>query len=91
MSVESHARVVCSVSNSHDSDLPRRITEPVRNRTRLRFRDLSKFKNTLLNHLDAGVIERLGLKPVVFEVRHEIEFPGRPIEHLFFVEEGWLP
>src|SRR3984957_20913628 len=49
---------------------------------------LSKFKNTLLKHLDKDVIERLALKPVTFEVMHEIEFPGRPIEHLFFVEEG---
>src|ERR1700722_20635114 len=49
---------------------------------------LSKFKNTLLKHLDKDVIERLTLKPVTFEVMHEIEFPGRPIEHLFFVEEG---
>src|SRR3984957_5394670 len=49
---------------------------------------LSKFKNTLLKHLDKDVIERLALKPVTFEVMHEIEFPGRPIEHLYFVEEG---
>jgi CRP-like cAMP-binding protein len=49
---------------------------------------LSKFKNTLLKHLDKDVIERLALKPVTFEVMHEIEFPGCPIEHLFFVEEG---
>jgi CRP-like cAMP-binding protein len=69
-------------------DLGRRISELVGNRTRLGFPDLSKFKNTLLNHLDADVIERLGLRPVVFEVRHEIEFPGRPIQHLFFVDEG---
>ena len=52
------------------------------------FVHLSKFKNTLLQHLDDGIIERLALKPVTFEVRHEIEYPGRPIEHLFFVEEG---
>ena len=49
---------------------------------------MSKFKNTLLQHLDNDIIERLALKPVTFEVRHEIEYPGRPIEHLFFVEEG---
>ena len=49
---------------------------------------MSKFTNTLLNHLDKDVIERLALKPVTFEVMHEIEFPGRPIEYLFFVEEG---
>src|ERR1700726_396678 len=51
-------------------------------------RYLSKFKNTLLQHLDQDIIERLSLKPVTFETRHEIEYPGRPIEHLFFVEEG---
>jgi len=28
------------------------------------------------------------LRPVVFEIEHELEFPGHPIEHLFFVEEG---
>jgi len=49
---------------------------------------LREFRNTLLQHLDKDVIERLGLRPVTFEVRHEIEFPGRPIERLFFVEEG---
>ena len=49
---------------------------------------MSKFKNTLLRNLDAEIIERLSLQPIKFELRHEIEFPGRPIEHLFFVEEG---
>lgn len=49
---------------------------------------MSKFKNTLLQHMDKDTIDRLHLKPVKFEVRHEIEYPGRPIEHLFFVEEG---
>jgi CRP-like cAMP-binding protein len=52
------------------------------------FAYLSKFKNTLLQHLEEDIIERLSLKPVTFETRHEIEYPGRPIEHLFFVEEG---
>jgi CRP-like cAMP-binding protein len=49
---------------------------------------LSKFKNTLLQHLDEDIIKRLSLEPVTFETRHEIEYRGRPIEHLFFVEEG---
>ena len=57
------------------------MTELVGNRTRLGFPDLSKFKNTLLNHLDAEVIERLGLRPVTFEARHEIEFPLDPNRH----------
>src|ERR1700722_4726873 len=46
------------------------------------------FKNTLLKSLDPEIITRLGLRPVVFELEHEIEFPGNSIEHLFFVEEG---
>jgi CRP-like cAMP-binding protein len=49
---------------------------------------LSKFKNTILKNLDAEIIERLSLQPITFELRHEIEYPGNPIEHLFFVEEG---
>jgi CRP-like cAMP-binding protein len=51
-------------------------------------RTLSTFKNTLLKNLDAEIIERLSLRPVKFELRHQIEYPGNPIEHLFFVEEG---
>jgi CRP-like cAMP-binding protein len=46
------------------------------------------FKNTLLKTLDSQIITRLRLQPITFEVQHEIEFPGTPIEHLFFVEEG---
>ena len=47
-----------------------------------------KFQNTLLQAFDAELIERLRLKPVVFEVGHEIEFPGKPVDHLYFLEEG---
>jgi CRP-like cAMP-binding protein len=46
------------------------------------------FRNTLLKALDAEIIARLCLHRVIFELQHEIEFPGSPIEHLFFVEEG---
>ena len=46
------------------------------------------YKNALLNALGPEIIRRLHLNPVVFELLHEIEFPGMPIEHLFFVEEG---
>src|ERR1035441_10811011 len=38
--------------------------------------------------LDGEVIARLRLNRVAFELEHEIEFPGRPIEHIFFVEAG---
>ena len=34
------------------------------------------------------IIERLHLHPVLFELGHEIEAPGNPINNLFFVEEG---
>src|SRR5450631_25069 len=47
-----------------------------------------KFKNALLSALSAEVIARLHLHSVMFELQHEIEFPGSAIEHLFFVEEG---
>ena len=46
------------------------------------------FKNSLLNALDADVIRRLQLKFVNFELNHEIEFPGKAIQKIFFVEDG---
>ena len=48
----------------------------------------SGFKNTLLKALDGDVIERLRLQPVRFELKHEIEKPCNPIDHLYFLEEG---
>jgi len=48
----------------------------------------SGFKNTLLKALDGDIIERLRLHPVKFELKHEIENPGDPIDHLYFLEEG---
>lgn len=46
------------------------------------------FKNTLLRALDAEVIDRLRLSPVIFELHHEMEYPHRPIRHLYFLESG---
>jgi len=46
------------------------------------------YKNALLNALDDEVIGRLHLRPVTFELGHEIEFPGTVIDYLYFVEEG---
>jgi len=48
----------------------------------------SVFKNSLLRALDAESIEHLALQPVQFELMHEIEYPGSPIDRLYFVEEG---
>jgi CRP-like cAMP-binding protein len=48
----------------------------------------NKFNNILLSALAAQVIQRLALQPVQFELMHEIEYPGRPIDRLYFVEEG---
>ncbi len=46
------------------------------------------FKNILLKALNSETIARLSLQPVVFELEHEIEFPGNTIHHLYFVEAG---
>jgi CRP-like cAMP-binding protein len=48
----------------------------------------SPYKNTLLQNLDEEIVTRLELRRVEFEVQHELEFPGTPIKHLYFVEEG---
>ena len=48
----------------------------------------SGFKNTLLKALDGETIARLRLQPVKFELKHEIEYPGNPIDRLYFLEEG---
>jgi CRP-like cAMP-binding protein len=46
------------------------------------------YRNLLLKNLDESSIGRLALRRVPFALRREIEYPGRPIAHLFFVEEG---
>jgi CRP-like cAMP-binding protein len=46
------------------------------------------FKNTLLKALDRETIARLRLQPVKFDLKHEIEYPGNPIDRLYFLEEG---
>jgi CRP-like cAMP-binding protein len=47
-----------------------------------------RFRNTLLAALSAETISRLRLNPIKLGLRHEIEFPGNSIDHLFFIEEG---
>ena len=46
------------------------------------------FHNTLLKALPPEILGRLDLHPVEFELNHEIEWPGSPIERLTFVEMG---
>jgi CRP-like cAMP-binding protein len=46
------------------------------------------YKNTLLSSFDAGVIERLHLKTVRFKVGQEIEDTGKPVQNIYFLEEG---
>jgi CRP-like cAMP-binding protein len=46
------------------------------------------FRNTILRCLGDEIVERLHLRPVKFELMHELEFPGKDIHHIFFVEEG---
>ena len=44
--------------------------------------------DALLKALDAQVIARLHLRPIAFELEHELEYPGNLISHLYFIEEG---
>lgn len=46
------------------------------------------FKNTLLQHLDPGTINRLSLRPIDFPLLHDLEKPGEAVSHLFFLEKG---
>lgn len=46
------------------------------------------YRNTILKALGEETIERLRLRPVTFEVEHEIEFPGKPVQRVYFVETG---
>lgn len=52
------------------------------------FLNAGGFKNSILNALGADIIRRLGLQPVQFKVMQEIEYPGKTIDRLYFVEEG---
>jgi CRP-like cAMP-binding protein len=47
-----------------------------------------RFTNALLSALDREVVDRLRLRPVKFELEHELEYPGRLIDNLFFLEDG---
>ena len=49
---------------------------------------MSVWLNTVLRALPSDAIHRLQLEPVAFEINHEIEFPGKAITHLYFVERG---
>jgi CRP-like cAMP-binding protein len=47
-----------------------------------------EFRNTLLRALDPQVVGRLALRAVTFELEHEIEYPGKRIDLIYFVEVG---
>lgn len=46
------------------------------------------FQNTLLHHLDPQAIARLQLRPVKLELKRDLEIPGQPIRHIYFLEQG---
>lgn len=48
----------------------------------------TKFKNLLLQHLDPDTVSRLHLRRTELPVLYDLEVPGSPIQHLFFLEEG---
>ena len=47
-----------------------------------------KFHNTLLRAFDNDLIRRLDLEPLVFKAGQKFERPGRPIHHLYFLDDG---
>lgn len=49
---------------------------------------LQTHKNTILSRISPDALKRLQLQPITFEVGHEIEFPGKAIRRLYFLEEG---
>jgi CRP-like cAMP-binding protein len=49
---------------------------------------VTSFKNRILRLLDPQVIKRLSLSRVDLPVGTEIENPGEPIRHLYFIEDG---
>jgi CRP-like cAMP-binding protein len=49
---------------------------------------LEKFRNKVLQNLSPEIISRLTLKRVDLEVGRELENPGSPIRHVFFIEDG---
>src|ERR1017187_6787260 len=48
----------------------------------------SGFKTTLLSARDRDIVQRLRFSAVKFELKHESENPGNPIDPLCFLEEG---
>ncbi len=46
------------------------------------------FTNRLLRNLPAASVQRLSLAKVQLPASREIEFPGQPIEHIYFLETG---
>lgn len=47
-----------------------------------------RYKNVILGRLHPEIVKRLELQRVELPVHNEIEFPGRGIGHLYFLEEG---
>jgi CRP-like cAMP-binding protein len=46
------------------------------------------YRNTILKSLPDDVIQRLQLRMVTLDNERRIEYPGEPIDNLFFVESG---
>lgn len=46
------------------------------------------FNNTILQHLNPDIIQRLQLRRIDLPVLHVLEAPGKKIDHIYFVEKG---
>jgi CRP-like cAMP-binding protein len=49
---------------------------------------MENFQNTMLRNLGPEIRNRLCLQRIQLELKHEIEYPGKPIDYLYFIEEG---
>ncbi len=49
---------------------------------------MAEYRNEILRRLHADVVGRLELRAVELPVLREIEFPGKSIDHVFFLEDG---
>jgi CRP-like cAMP-binding protein len=49
---------------------------------------MATYRNTILKALTYDVIQRLQLRPVSLGNERRIEYPGEPIDRLFFIEVG---
>ncbi len=46
------------------------------------------YRNTVLQHLDSSIVERLHLRAVDLPLGYNLQNPGQAIDHIYFIEAG---